>query len=138
MTLFRMKAQPGKRQAVIDQFEKWEREHKAAAKGLWVAKSHPYLSRSSSQPPALVVQATQHRASNDPARPGHASPNQILKDEILPGAKGGGQGRRAKEQKVRDQCPASVRVVSQRWPFSWESQPHPDADEVWPPRPLPG
>ncbi len=33
VTLFRMKAQPGKRQAVIDQFAKWEREHKAAAKG---------------------------------------------------------------------------------------------------------
>ncbi len=33
VTLFRMKAQAGKRQAVIDQFAKWEREHKAAAKG---------------------------------------------------------------------------------------------------------
>ncbi len=33
VTMFRMKAQPGKRQAVIDQFEKWEREQKALAKG---------------------------------------------------------------------------------------------------------
>ncbi len=33
LTFFRMKAQPGKRQAVIDQFARWEREHKAAAKG---------------------------------------------------------------------------------------------------------
>ncbi len=33
LTFFRIKAQPGKRQAVIDQFAKWEREHKAAAKG---------------------------------------------------------------------------------------------------------
>ncbi len=33
VTFFRMKALPGKRQAVIDQFAKWEREHKAAARG---------------------------------------------------------------------------------------------------------
>ncbi len=33
LTFFRMKAQPGKRQAVIDQFAKWEREHKGQAKG---------------------------------------------------------------------------------------------------------
>ncbi len=33
LTFFRMKAQPGKRQAVIDQFAKWEREHKATARG---------------------------------------------------------------------------------------------------------
>ncbi len=33
LTFFRMKALPGKRQAVIDQFAKWEREHKGAAKG---------------------------------------------------------------------------------------------------------
>jgi len=32
-TFFRMKALPGKRQAVVDQFAKWEREHKGAAKG---------------------------------------------------------------------------------------------------------
>ena len=33
VTMFRMKAQPGKRQAVIEQFEKWEREHMASTKG---------------------------------------------------------------------------------------------------------
>ena len=33
LTFFRMKALPGKRQAVIDQFAKWEREDQAAAKG---------------------------------------------------------------------------------------------------------
>ncbi len=33
LTFFRMKARPGKRQAVIDQFAKWEREHKATARG---------------------------------------------------------------------------------------------------------
>ncbi len=33
VTFFRMKAQPGRRQAVIDQFAKWEQERKAAAKG---------------------------------------------------------------------------------------------------------
>ncbi len=33
LTFFRMKALPGKRQAVVDQFAKWEREHKGAAKG---------------------------------------------------------------------------------------------------------
>ncbi len=33
LTFFRMKALPGKREAVIDQFAKWEAEHKAAAKG---------------------------------------------------------------------------------------------------------
>ena len=33
VTFFRMKAQPGKRQAVIDQFAKWEREQKAAVPG---------------------------------------------------------------------------------------------------------
>jgi quinol monooxygenase YgiN len=33
VTMFRMKAQPGKRQAVIEQFEKWERERKATTKG---------------------------------------------------------------------------------------------------------
>jgi hypothetical protein len=38
VTLFRMKGQPGKRQAVIDRFERWEREHKTGAKGLSGAK----------------------------------------------------------------------------------------------------
>ena len=33
LTFFRMKALPGKRQAVIDQFAKWEREQKATARG---------------------------------------------------------------------------------------------------------
>ncbi len=33
LTFFRIKAQPGKRQAVIDQFARWEREHKSQAKG---------------------------------------------------------------------------------------------------------
>ena len=33
LTFFRMKALPGQRQAVIDQFAKWEREQKAAARG---------------------------------------------------------------------------------------------------------
>lgn len=33
VTFFRMRAQPGKRQAVIEQFAKWEREQKAKAKG---------------------------------------------------------------------------------------------------------
>ncbi len=33
LTFFRIKALPGQRQAVIDQFAKWEREHKAAARG---------------------------------------------------------------------------------------------------------
>jgi quinol monooxygenase YgiN len=33
LTFFRMKALPGKREAVIDQFAKWEAEHKAAATG---------------------------------------------------------------------------------------------------------
>ena len=33
LTFFRMKALPGKRQAVIDQFAKWEGEQKAAARG---------------------------------------------------------------------------------------------------------
>ncbi len=33
LTFIRMKVQPGKRQAVMDQFAKWEREQKAAAKG---------------------------------------------------------------------------------------------------------
>jgi len=33
VTFFRMKAQPGKAQAVIDQFAKWEGEHKGQAKG---------------------------------------------------------------------------------------------------------
>ncbi len=34
LTFFRMKAQPGKAQAVIDQIAKWEREHKGQAKGI--------------------------------------------------------------------------------------------------------
>jgi quinol monooxygenase YgiN len=33
VTFFRLKAQPGKRQAVIDQFDKWDREHKSKATG---------------------------------------------------------------------------------------------------------
>ncbi len=33
VTFFRMKAQPGKRQAVIDQFLKWERDQKGKATG---------------------------------------------------------------------------------------------------------
>ena len=33
ITFFRMKAQPGKRQAVIDQFARWEREQKTVAAG---------------------------------------------------------------------------------------------------------
>lgn len=33
VTFFRMKAQPGKRQAVLDTFDKWERERKGMAKG---------------------------------------------------------------------------------------------------------
>ncbi len=33
VTFFRMKAQPGQRQAVIQQFEKWERERKGMARG---------------------------------------------------------------------------------------------------------
>jgi len=33
VSFFRAKALPGKRQASIDQFEKWEREQKAKAKG---------------------------------------------------------------------------------------------------------
>ena len=33
VTFFRMKARPGKRQEVIDQFARWEREQKASAKG---------------------------------------------------------------------------------------------------------
>ena len=33
LTFFRIKALPGKRQAVVDQFAKWERENKGAAKG---------------------------------------------------------------------------------------------------------
>lgn len=33
VTFFRAKAQPGKLQSVIDQFEKWDREQKPEAKG---------------------------------------------------------------------------------------------------------
>ena len=33
VTFFRIKAQPGKRQAVIDSFAKWEREQKSKATG---------------------------------------------------------------------------------------------------------
>jgi len=33
VTFFRMKAPPGKRQAVIDQFAKWERDQKGKATG---------------------------------------------------------------------------------------------------------
>ena len=33
VSLFRARALPGKRQAVIDQFAKWDREQKAKAKG---------------------------------------------------------------------------------------------------------
>jgi quinol monooxygenase YgiN len=33
LTFFRMRAQPGQRQAVIDQFAKWEAKHKGAAQG---------------------------------------------------------------------------------------------------------
>jgi len=33
VTLFWMRAQPGKRQAVLDQMDKWEREQKPKAKG---------------------------------------------------------------------------------------------------------
>ncbi len=33
LTFFRIKALPGQRQAVIDQFAKWEGEHKTAARG---------------------------------------------------------------------------------------------------------
>ena len=33
VTLFQFKALPGRRQAVIDQFEKWDREQKAKATG---------------------------------------------------------------------------------------------------------
>ncbi len=33
VTFFRMRAQPGKRQAVLDLFAKWERERKGMAKG---------------------------------------------------------------------------------------------------------
>lgn len=33
VTFFRMRAQPGKRQEVLDLFDRWEREHKAKAKG---------------------------------------------------------------------------------------------------------
>ena len=33
VTFFRMRAQPGKRQAVLDLFDKWEREQKGKARG---------------------------------------------------------------------------------------------------------
>lgn len=33
VTLFRFKALPGKRQAVLDQFDRWEREQKSKATG---------------------------------------------------------------------------------------------------------
>ena len=33
VTFFRMRAQPGKRQAVLDLFDKWEREQKGKAPG---------------------------------------------------------------------------------------------------------
>ncbi len=33
LTFFRMKAQPGKRQALIEQFDKWQREQKGMAPG---------------------------------------------------------------------------------------------------------
>ena len=33
VSFFRMRALPGKRQAVIDQFNKWDREQKPKAKG---------------------------------------------------------------------------------------------------------
>ena len=33
VTFFRLKAQPGKRQAVIDLFDEWERERKGKARG---------------------------------------------------------------------------------------------------------
>lgn len=33
VTMFRLKALPGKQQAVIDQFDKWDKEHKSQAAG---------------------------------------------------------------------------------------------------------
>ncbi len=33
LTFFRIKALPGRAQAVVDQFDKWDKEHKSRAKG---------------------------------------------------------------------------------------------------------
>ena len=51
VTLFRMKAQPGKRQAVIDQFAKWEREHKATVRGF----RHSLLLANNDDPDELMA-----------------------------------------------------------------------------------
>ena len=51
VTLFRMKAQAGKRQAVIDQFAKWEREHKATVRGF----RHSLLLANNDDPDGLMA-----------------------------------------------------------------------------------
>ncbi len=51
VTLFRMKAQAGKRQAVIDQFAKWEREHKATVRGF----RHSLLLANNDDPDELMA-----------------------------------------------------------------------------------
>ena len=51
VTLFRMKAQPGKRQGVIDQFAKWEREHKATVRGF----RHSLLLANNDDPDELMA-----------------------------------------------------------------------------------
>ena len=50
-TFFRMKALPGKRQAVVDQFAKWEREHKATARGF----RHSLLLANNDDPDELMA-----------------------------------------------------------------------------------
>ncbi len=52
VTLFRMKAQPGKRQAVIDQFAKWDREQKARAGGF----RHSLLLANNDDPDELMAE----------------------------------------------------------------------------------
>ncbi len=51
ITLFRMNVQPGKRQAVIDQFGKWEREHKGTARGF----RHSLLLANNDDPDELMA-----------------------------------------------------------------------------------
>ncbi len=51
LTFYRSKALPGQRQAVIDQFAKWEREHKATVRGF----RHSLLLANNDDPDELMA-----------------------------------------------------------------------------------
>ena len=71
VTLFRMKAQAGKRQAVIDQFATWEREHKATVRGF----RHSLLLANNDDPDELMAavrfdSTESYNANSDRAKQG--------------------------------------------------------------------